>query len=267
MQIKTIDELKLKLFLQDNSPELYAKTRPMILVIPGGGYRFVSDREADPIAMQFLAMGYSAAVLNYSVAPEAEYPTAYFQGYAAIKYLKEHAEELCIDADKIVVCGFSAGGHLAGMLGTGSNDPLVLEHFKADKDFFKVAGMILAYPVITGGEFAHRGSFDSLLGELKDDADMLDKMSIDKRVDSDTCPAFIWHTFTDHAVPVQNSLLMSEAMTRNQIPFEMHILPVGGHGLSLANDYTRDGRGNALEEYDTIWIDLCERWLKKILFA
>lgn len=259
------DDLRLKLYLYENSPELYVKVRPLILVIPGGGYRFVSDREADPIAYQFLAMGYNTAILNYACAPLAEYPEQYLEGFAAIKYIKDNAEELGVDPDRIVVCGFSAGGHLAGMLGTGTKDKMVLEHFGVDGEFFRLAGMILGYPVINGGEYAHRGSFDNLLGDRKNDEEMLEKMSIDNRVDENTCPAFIWHTFADHSVPVFNSLMMAEAMKKHEIPFEMHIFPEGGHGLSLANDITRDARGGGVHEYDSTWVEMCGRWLRLVL--
>lgn len=265
MITKTIDELRLKLYLHEISEEIMIIKRPLILVIPGGGYKFVSAREADPIALRFLSRGYNTAILDYSVAPEAVHPTQYYQGFAALKYIMENADELNVDADRIIVCGFSAGGHLAGMLGTGTKDKEILEHFGVDENFFKIAGMILSYPVITGGEHAHRGSFDNLLGDRKNDKDWIDKLSIDNRVDENTCPAFIWHTFTDTGVPVWNSLMMAEAMKKHEIPFEMHIYPCGGHGLSLANELTMTRNGHGTCDYDSTWMDMCETWLKSIL--
>ena len=107
---------KLYLYLQENLPEIAMDKRPLIFICPGGAYAMTSDREAEAVALQFLAAGFHAAVLRYSVAP-ARYPTALLQVAAGFKYLREHAEEFHIDEDKIVIQGASAGGHLAASYG------------------------------------------------------------------------------------------------------------------------------------------------------
>lgn len=265
MKITEINDLHLTLFTQDQSPELMITKRPLIFIAPGGGYHFVSAREADPIAITFLGMGYNAAILRYTCAPEATYPVAYFEAFNAIKYIKENADALNVDADRIVVCGFSAGAHLAAMTATGTKDPEVLTHFNVNEDFFNISGMILAYPVITSGKYAHRGSFDNLLGNDKDSEEMLKKVSIENRVSADTPPAFIWHTCTDGAVPVQNSLLLANALSDNNIPYELHIYPMGGHGLSLGNELTASSGGKSQCDYVSGWVDQCKHWLNNTL--
>lgn len=251
----------LTLMLHSPSPEMIKKNRPTILVIPGGGYSFVSDREADPIALAFMAEGYHVAILRYSIAP-ARFPVSFLEAFTALKHLKDHTAEYEIDKENIYVIGFSAGGHLAALTGTSFNHPLVLEKLGVEKDALKPAGMILSYPVITSGEFAHRGSFDSLLGDHKDDPKWLYNMSIENLVAEDTVPTFIWATFADTTVPVENTLLMCDALRKKGVAFEQHIFPVGAHGLSLADDRTTDWNGGGTNPYCCKWFSLCLDWLK-----
>lgn len=210
-------------YILDDSMKNGAK-RPAVLVCPGGGYHFCSEREAEPIAMQYNAAGFHAFVLNYSVAPN-KYPTALEEASMAVTLIRENAEEWRIDTDKIAVIGFSAGGHLAGSLGVFWNS----EPIKTENGINKPNAVILAYPVITSGELAHRGSFDNLCGE---DSELVKKMSLENQVTGDTPPMFLWHTFEDQAVPVENTLMMAAALRKKNIPFELHIYPKGAHGLS-----------------------------------
>lgn len=251
----------LKLTCYEKSDALFIKERPFILIIPGGGYCFVSARESDPIANSFLAMGYNVGILNYSVAPYS-YPVSYLEAFTALKYVLDNAGKLNVDKSKIVVCGFSAGGHLAGMVGTGFNDPLILDYFKAKENELKVAGMVLVYPVINGGEFAHRGSFDALLAENKNDKEWIEKLSIDNRVTPDTPKTFLWSTYEDKSVPCENTFMMCNALRKNNVPFEMHLFQIGGHGLALANEQTRDAAGTGIEPYCSKWMGLCKDWLE-----
>ena len=133
--------------------------RPLVLICPGGGYENISVREGEPIAMQFNAMGYHAAVLNYSVAP-ARYPAALLELASAMVTIRKHVKEWHIDPNKILVQGSSAGGHLAASLGCFWNSEfLVNEVAGGDESLLKPNGLILSYPVITSGEFAHRDSW------------------------------------------------------------------------------------------------------------
>lgn len=252
---------KLYTYLQNYSASMPAsEKRPLILICPGGGYYKVSGREGEPVAMQYLAMGYHAAILDYSVAPEAEYPVALLQLAGAVKYLKEHAEEYHIDPEQIFVQGFSAGAHLAANLGVFWNRDFIGETFDGPGEMFRPAGMILSYPVITSGEYAHHDSFKNLLGSRYEA--MKDELSLEKQVTKDTVPAFIWHTASDNLVPVENSLLFFTALKKNGVPAELHIYPNGTHGLSLANENTDDEEHNKVEEACQSWISLAKTWLK-----
>ncbi|MBR1710214.1 MAG: alpha/beta hydrolase [Clostridia bacterium] len=253
------EEVRLDIYLQEASEKLYIKSRPMVLICPGGGYEWTSDREADPIAFEFLAMGYHAAVLRYSVAP-ARYPTALQELAFSVAHIRENAKAYHVDAENIYVLGCSAGGHLAATLGIKWNDPELLDAIDKESDAVKPNGLILCYPVITSGEFAHHGSFRNLLGDQYEACH--ERLSIEKQIGEQMPPAFIWHTYADESVPVENSLLLADALRKNHIPFEMHLFEKGEHGLSLANKLTAEPAGDRLEESCMPWIDLCHTWLK-----
>lgn len=257
------EKATIETFLYKRSPEINIKKRPLILICPGGGYEFLSDREGESIAFQFNAMGYHAAIINYSVAP-VTYPTQLLEVASAVKYFKEKAEEFDIDPSKIVIYGASAGAHAAANFATGYFREEVTTVLQVSKYYLKIAGMILAYPVITSGKKTHGGSFENLLGNRKDDPELRDYVSIEKRVTVETPPAFIWHTFPDDCVPMENSLLLAEAMKAENIPFELHIFPTGGHGLALANDITLSPWGHELDEGAAQWIPLVKSWLQRL---
>lgn len=208
-------EFKANLFTYflDNSPEIDPeRKRPVVLICPGGGYQMTSDREAEALAVRFMAMGYHAAILRYSVAP-ARFPEALLQLATAVAMLRENAEKWHIDTEKIVVQGSSAGGHLAASLGVFWNKPFVAEALGMDSEKFRPNGLMLSYPVITSGEKAHKGSFESVLGEDYADEEKRRFLSLEYNVTKDTPSTFLWHTAPDDTVPVENSLLFSRHFT------------------------------------------------------
>jgi acetyl esterase/lipase len=233
------------------------KKRPAVLICPGGAYGHTSEREAEAVAIQFNAQGYHAFVLYYSVSPR-RHPQPINDLSRAMCIIRESAEEFHIDIDKIAVCGFSAGGHLAASLGVYWDKEYLLEACRGQKGINKPNALILSYPVITSGEFAHRGSFDNLLGEDASE-EKLYEMSLEHHVSKITPPVFIWHTFDDSAVPVENTLLFANGLRKNNIPFEMHIYPQGVHGLSLSTKET-----DIENEHAASWVGLCMTWLKSV---
>lgn len=232
--------------------------RVSVLICPGGGYEFCSFREAEPIATAFNAMGYNAFVLNYSVAP-VTYPQALLELAASVSLIRSKADYFHADKNGIIVCGFSAGAHLAASLGVFWHENFISEILGDESISFKPNAMILGYPVITSGKFAHTGSLDCLLGNNADKK-LLDKMSLELQVSNETPPAFIWHTFEDGCVPVENSLLLAGALRKNKVPFELHIFPNGGHGLSLCNEITAQGEGH-INHHCANWMPLCKEWI------
>ena len=244
------------------SPE-YAnqENRKCILILPGGGYAMLSDREAEPIAFQYLAEGYNAAVLRYSVSP-AIFPTSLLQAAKAVVYLREKHEKYQIDPDGIIVQGFSAGGHLAASLGILWKQDFIKNRLQVNSEMFKPNGEILCYPVITSGEFAHRDSFENLLGRTYDR--LVDRVSLEKLNLTDMPKTFIWHTFEDDLVPVENSLLFAQALRKYHINTEFHMYAKGVHGLSLANRITEAKEGFGIQEECQSWITLAKTWIKNL---
>lgn len=249
----------LTLYLLDAISVAPEKKRPMVIVVPGGGYHFRSDREKEPIAMQFLSMGCHACVLEYSVAP-ARFPVALQELALAIAIIREHAEAWHVDEERILPCGFSAGGHLACSIGTFWNRPVAYEAIGRTAAQVKPNGLILCYPVITSGEYRHAGSFENLLG-AEADAELLERVSLEKQVTEAMPPVFLWHTVTDESVPVENSLLLAAALKRHGVKFEMHLYPTGRHGLALATEETAGNRPNSLEPCCQSWISLVQSWV------
>lgn len=254
----------LSVILPDNCARLYGGRKyPMVVICPGGGYEFTSDREAEPVSLKLAAAGFNTAILRYSVG-KAKFPAALFELASAVAMLREHADEWNIDSDKIFICGFSAGGHLCASFGTLWNRDFVKDALGYRMEEHKPNGMILCYPVITSGKKADLSSINALLGDMADDEKMLNLVSAEKQVSSDTPPAFIWHTFTDDDVPVENSLLMAAALKDKEIPFELHIFPRGPHGLSIANNITAGGRDNYIIPECQRWVDMAIRWIENL---
>ena len=253
-------EPTLTAYLPDNSSEVdLDRKRPTVIICPGGGYGMTSDREAEPVALSFAGDNFNAFVLRYSVAP-AKYPQALLELSAAVSFVRRNAEEFHVDVNAISVCGFSAGGHLAASLGVLWDEGFIKDTLRIVDGENKPNGMILGYPVITSDIFTHGGSMLNLLGENAS-KELMEKMSLEKQVSAKTPPAFIWHTFNDACVPVQNALLMANALTENNIPFELHIYPDGPHGLSLCSKAT-SGNDSMVNDHCKSWVKLCKKWIR-----
>ena len=253
-------------YISENSPELRNFKKKAVLVLPGGGYYITSDREAEPVAKAFFAAGMNAFVLKYSVKEEAVGYAPLLDAAAAMKYIRDNADEWNIDKNKIVVCGFSAGGHLAASLGTLWNLSIISKALGCENSYIRPDGMILCYPVITSGEKGHKGSIRKLADaeNREPSQEELDRFSIEKHVDGGTCPAFVWHTAEDE-LPVENSLYMCESLAAHKIPFELHVFPYGKHGLSIATEEVAPS-DDMIMPYVGRWIDMAVKWINEALF-
>lgn len=251
----------LQAYIPDNSSEVDAnRVRPAILILPGGGYHFTSDRENEPIALKFVSEGICAFVLKYSCAP-ARFPQALCEALTSIKFIRESAEKFFIDTQNIAVCGFSAGGHLAASVGVFWNKPFVGEHIGEYGKNMKPNKLILSYPVIQNTINGHQGSFDNLLGDDNKSDKMINLTSLEKQVSSDTPPAFIWHTYEDQVVPVQNALSFASELVAQNIPVELHVYRRGGHGLSLGNHIVDKSSVYGDKHVSSDWIDKAVRFI------
>ncbi len=234
------------------------RRHPAILLLPGGAYMLVSDREAEPVALRYMAKGFCAFILDYSVAP-IQYPVQLIEAAMAMAYIRLEAELFHVAPNKVAALGFSAGGHLCGCLATIFDDAPVLAALKENAHLARPDAVVLAYPVITSGEKAHAASFLNLCGE---DAALKARMSLETRVTKNAAPAFLWHTVADASVPVRNSLVLAMAYDEAGVPFTLHVFETGKHGLSTA-----DSAVYALNEVPEVsagvtdWINMSINWL------
>lgn len=231
--------------------------KPAVLICPGGGYLGCSIREGEPVALQYMAAGYHAFVLDYATAPENSYPEPLKNVSDAIILIREHADKWNLDKEKIAVAGFSAGGHLAASLATLWNT----EPMKTAGKDNRPNAAILCYPVISSDDtIAHKGSFNNLCG---DDIELRKRLSLETRVTLDTPPCFLWHTFDDAVVPVENSLNFALALRKAGVSCEMHIFPSGIHGLSVSNVDTAS-IPEFINKRTSDWIELSIKWLNDL---
>lgn len=249
----------LNTYVPDGTPELNTKQRPAMLVCPGGGYGFLSDREKEPVAIRFLSKGYSTFTLEYSV--DTAFPVPLLEACMAIVYIRENSTKYFVDPNHVCAVGFSAGGHLVGMLATMFDDEVVKKALPDKLELVRPDAVILAYAVITSdSRYAHAGTFNIITGGKKS---LYQKLSLEKRVTNESVPAFIWHTKEDGAVPVFNALSMASAYYEHGVPFELHVFERGGHGLSLANIETSLNEHNKMCNKNVqVWVDLANNWLK-----
>lgn len=232
-------------------------TGAAILVLPGGGYGHLSDiKEGSAVAEWLNSLGVSAFVLKYRLGPKYGQPNQLLDAARALRTIRSRANEWNLDEKRIGILGFSAGGHLASTLST---------HFDAGKsdakdEIEKMSSrpdlQILIYPVVTMGEFTHKGSKRNLLGE-NPSAELVQKYSNELQVTKETPPAFLVHTMTDTAVPVENSLQYISALRKNGVAFEFHLYEQGPHGFGLA----------PTNPYLNSWAERCADWLRLHNFA
>ncbi|MEN6581455.1 MAG: alpha/beta hydrolase [Armatimonadota bacterium] len=230
------------------------RARGAVLVCPGGGYENRAPHEAGIIAKRFNSEGYHAFVVHYSVAPR-RHPQPLKDVSRAIRIIRSRASEWKVDPDHIAVCGFSAGGHLTGSIGVHYDKDYLKGNNPLDSINNRPDALILCYPVISSGKFANEGSFMNLLGD-QDTPEVRREMSLELQVNENTPPAFLWHTVSDDGVPVENSILFASALRAHGVGFEMHLYPVGQHGLGLAEG----------DPHIATWAGLCGQWLKGLGF-
>jgi acetyl esterase/lipase len=206
-----------------------------IVVAPGGGYgNLASNHEGRQVANLLNAMGVTAFVLKYRLGPRYRHPIELGDAQRAIRLVRSRAQEFGIAADRIGMLGFSAGGHLTATAGTqfdaGKPDAAdAVDRVSSRPDF-----LVLAYPVVSfDPAITHGGSVRNLLGD-KPDPKLLEALSADLRVTSDTPPTFLFHTNADTGVVAENSVRFYLALRRAKVPAELHIFENGPHGVGLA---------------------------------
>ena len=226
--------VSLTVYLQEVGGEFRGiAERPAVLILPGGGYQYCSDREADPVAFPYLKAGYHAFILRYSLKEQAAWPRPLQDYEQAMALIRSRAGDWHVAADRIAVIGFSAGGHLAACAATMAEN--------------RPNAAILGYPVIIEGTAK---------------ACLPTAPAVDAAVDAKTCPCFVFATRTDNLVPVENTLRLLAALEQNEIAFESHIYANGPHGLSTGDSSITSDRFSS--RYPR-WVEDSISWLGEVL--
>jgi acetyl esterase/lipase len=210
-------------------------TGAALVICPGGGYCMLAPYEGNDYALWLNQHGVTCFVLEYRLGSHGYRHPAMLQDAArAVRLVRAKAADWKIDVKRVGIMGSSAGGHLASTLlthfdsgNTNSNDPVERQSSRPDIG-------ILCYPVITMGEYAHQGSKKNLLG-TNPPPELVKLLSNELQVTTNTPPCFIWTTFEDKTVPMENSLLFAEGLRKNHVPFDLHVYQKGKHGMGLAD--------------------------------
>ncbi len=228
-------------------------TGSVIIVCPGGGYSRLAAHEGAPIAQWLNSVGIKAFVLKYRLGTSGyHHPAMLHDVQRAIRYVRSHSAEFGVDAHRIGIMGFSAGGHVASSAGTHFDVGSPSSADSVERVSSRPDLMVLIYPVITMGEASHPGSRTNLLGKMPS-PNLVHLMSNEEQVTKETPPAFLVHTANDAVVPVKNSLAFAQALEKAGVPFELHVFEKGPpHGYGLASNDPVVG----------IWPKLCEQWLR-----
>lgn len=243
-------------------PAADVATGAAMIVCPGGGYLQLADHEGRPVAQWLNTLGIAAFVLRYRLGPRYHYPAPQQDAARALRTVRTRAAEWGLDAHRIGILGFSAGGHVAATAGTHFDlgNPLATDPVeRADS---RPSLMILVYPVISmRPPYAHGGSKRALLGAFPS-PNLVRLLSDETQVTKDTPPTFLVQTADDAAVPVENSLMFAAALRRAGVPFALHIYQHGPHGFGLA-----DASSPLPNPVLATWTALCADWLRAHKFS
>lgn len=251
------------------------KKKPLVIICPGGGYAFTSDREAEPIALKFNGEGLHCVVLWYTTNDAvSNVPQNALQELArSVAYVRGHAKSWLVDEDNIIVCGFSAGGHLALQMAIHSEDETLARNIGVTSEQLKINLAILGYPatIMKAQPVGDIGFGSRLLNTpqtanerffgMKDPNEAsIQKQHLPSQVTTHTPPMFIWHTFEDQLVDVQNAIELASSLRTHEVAFELHIFEKGEHGLALC-DRTTARKASHHNRHVRHWFTLCMEWL------
>jgi acetyl esterase/lipase len=240
-------------------PEATNATGAAMVICPGGAYMHLAPHEGNDYALWLNQHGVTCFVLKYRLGSNGyRHPAMLNDAARAVRWVRAHADQFKVDTHRVGIMGSSAGGHLAATL---------LTHFDAgdanaadaiDRESSRPDLGVLCYAVISMGEFTHKGSRDSLLG-TNPPPELVALLSNELQVTTNTPPCFLWTTFEDNAVPMENTMLFAEALRKNHVPFDLHIYEKGGHGMGL--------KDKPPFAHPHPWSADCLFWLKQQKFA
>ncbi len=283
-------DVKLETYLLAESEGFGKHPKPVVVVCPGGAYLGTSDREAEPVALRFNAMGYHAVVLRYSTFnygemkwfdesssfegcnPNASYPHPVVDLAKTLLTIRELAGEWQVDLGKIALCGFSAGAHLCASYGVHWHSTWLGDLLGCD--LIRPAALILGYPLTDyilmksySGQSADEKvaglwhvSNMAVFGKPEPTDEELSEASPINFISDKTPPTFLWHTATDGLVPAENSTRFASALVAARVPCELHLFEQGDHGLSLADESTAELPEQIVPRVQP-WIRMCQEFL------
>lgn len=268
------------------------KPRPAMIVVPGGSYLYRSKREADPVMLQYATIGYQVFLLHYSTiwaknfyrdgeTPVNQtlypYPHQVYQLLGTIAFIREHAQKLGIDPNKIFVTGFSAGGHIAASAGIHYSDAEYQKALGMSKEQIRPNGLVLCYPLLSSNlirfmiahplneEMSQTGPYtiQSIFGTLDVTEKMWDDFTLPGKVTPDFPPAFIWHTAQDQMCDPKETADFVKEILANKVSCEFHLFDKGRHGMSLSTPAVAIAQGDYLYK-NAIWPILADLFLKEL---
>jgi acetyl esterase/lipase len=240
-------------------PDATNVTGAAMVICPGGGYQHLAPHEGNDYALWLNQHGVTCFVLKYRLGSNGyRHPAMLNDAARAVRWVRAHADTYKVDVKRVGIMGSSAGGHLAATLLThfdggdaNATDPIERQSSRPDLG-------ILCYAVITMGEYTHKGSHNYLLGSNAP-PELVQELSNELHVTSNTPPCFIWTTFEDKTVPMENSLMFATALRKNNVPFDLHVYEKGGHGMGL--------KDKAPFAHPHPWAGDCLFWLKQQNYA
>ena len=234
-----------------------------VVVLPGGAYLYHGTSEGEPVAAAFAAAGLNAYVLRYSIGKYAAFPNSAADVCRALKLIRKKSEAWGQDPDKLALCGFSAGGHVAACVGTMWNRQDVLTASGCTGEEGKPNALILGYPCITV-DVEGQGDMYSLLKGDRTLEELRDIASAEKWVGPHTPPVFLWNLYHDKMVPVEHGLRFMEALAREDVPFECHTYMNGNHACALATPASSLGDPVRENPHGARWLTDCTQWLEQV---
>lgn len=231
---------------EDENGEMH----PAVIICPGGGYKYLTPHEGEPVAAAFFAKGYNAFVCYYPICEEAVYPAPQLAAFEAVAYVRDNSDELHVIKNNIAVMGYSAGGHVAACTGVLYENKEITDRLSVNPEDIKPDALILIYPCIGVDIEGYDG------GIIKSNV-----LRCDELVTSDTPPAFLVTSFGDKFVCCNQSLNMARALSDHNVPFELHCFEPGDHGFLNGNNNAPDESTTRYIGFDS-WFTLCTEWLR-----
>ncbi len=247
------------------------RARPAMIVAPGGGYLNLAHREAEPVAARWLGMGYQVLILRYSVLLEApgqgvepepnlaaRYPVQVGEAARAVTYVREHADELSVDPERVFIMGFSAGAHVAVSLA---------ERWRDFGETSRPRGVIGCYPMLRAlerGDVAlQEFSALAVCGTKRPSDEQRAEVDLVERANASMPPLFLWHTSEDGLVPATDTARLAARAMELGVPCELHIYREGHHGSGLC-DHTTSANGEHVNPHNASWASLADEWARAL---